>query len=332
LSRAYSFASIHLCKKNEKMNKKHIVIIGLGGVGGYFGFKICQGNETNKLHQISFTARAKTYEIVKENGLTLLSPEHTNSVTNPDAIFQNISEIQNPDLVFICVKEYDLENVCNQLSKIITKETILLPMMNGADIYDRIRKIIPNNTILPSCVYVASHIKEKGIVEHKGKAGKLIFGKDPERTSENIDWVLDLIQNSKINFEFKENSLVDIWTKFIFIASFGLVTAKHNSSIGAVCSIELQKEEATKIMNEIKSIADKKEIYLEDDIIINTFEKASTFPPKTPTSLQLDVNSGKKVNELELFAGAIINYGKEMNITTSFTESIYQEIKMADNS
>jgi 2-dehydropantoate 2-reductase len=309
------------------MNKKHIVIIGLGGVGGYFGFKINQTNETDKKQHISFVARAKTYETVKEKGLTLLSSEHRNSVTKPDAIFQNISEIHNPDLVFICVKEYDLENVCNQLSKVIKKDAILLPMMNGADIYDRIRKIIPNNIILPSCVYIASHIKEKGIVEHKGKAGKLIFGKDPKNTSENIDWIVNLIKSSKIDFEFKENSLVDIWTKFIFIASFGLITAKYNSSIGAVCSIELQKEEATKIMVEIKLIADKKGIYLQDDIISKTFEKASTFPPKTPTSLQLDVNSGKDDNELELFAGAIINYGKEMNIHTPFTESVYQEIK-----
>lgn len=309
------------------MNKKHIVIIGLGGVGGYFGFKINQTNETDKKQHISFVARAKTYETVKEKGLTLLSSEHRNSVTKPDAIFQNISEIHNPDLVFICVKEYDLENVCNQLSKVIKKDAILLPMMNGADIYDRIRKIIPNNIILPSCVYIASHIKEKGIVEHKGKAGKLIFGKDPKNTSENIDWIVNLIKSSKIDFEFKENSLVDIWTKFIFIASFGLITAKYNSSIGAVCSIKLQKEEATKIMVEIKLIADKKGIYLQDDIISKTFEKASTFPPKTPTSLQLDVNSGKDDNELELFAGAIINYGKEMNIHTPFTESVYQEIK-----
>jgi len=309
------------------MNIKNIVIIGLGGVGGYFGFKICQSNETNKEREISFIARGKTYKIVKEKGLTLLSSEHKKSTTNPDAIYQNISEIQNPDLVLICVKEYDLENVCNQLSNVITKDTILLPMMNGADIYDRIRKVIPNNTILPSCVYVASHIKEKGIIEHKGKAGKLIFGKDPQHTSENIEWIVDLIERSKINFEYKENSLVDIWTKFIFIASFGLVTAKHNSSIGTVCSMELQKEEATKIMDEIKSIADKKGIDLQDNIILKTFEKAATFPPKTPTSLQLDINSGKENNELELFAGAIIKYGKEMNINTAFTESIYQEIK-----
>jgi len=314
------------------MNKKHIVIIGLGGVGGYFGFKMNQFNKKNNQHKISFIARGKTYDIVKENGLTLLSSEHSISKTKPDYIFHNISDISKPDLVIVCVKEYDLENVCNQLSKIITNTTVILPMMNGADIYDRIRSIIPNNIILPSCVYVASHIKEKGIVEHKGKAGKLILGKDPENISENIDWIIDFIRSSEINFDFKENSRIDIWTKFIFISSFGLVTAKFNSSIGSVCSVELQKMEATNIMNEIKLIADRKGIQLENQIIQKTFNKALTFPPKTPTSLQLDVNSGRENNELELFAGAIIKYGKEMNINTPFTESIYLEIKAIQRS
>ncbi len=309
------------------MNKKRIVVIGLGGVGGYFGFKICQHTETTKKYMVSFIARGKTYEIVKNKGLTLYSPEHSNSITKPNFIYQNILEIKDPDLVIICVKAYDLENVANQLTQVISKNTILLPMMNGADIYDRIRRIIPDNTILPSCVYVASHIKEKGIVEHKGISGKLIFGKDPARVYEKLDWIVDLMKDSKINFECKETALLDIWTKFIFIASFGLVTAKYNSSIGAVGTIAKQKEAAMKIMDEIKSIADKKEIFLPDDIIQKVFEKAATFPPKTPTSLQLDVNSEKKQNELELFAGAIINYGKAVNIPTLFTEKIFQEIK-----
>ena len=309
------------------MNKKQITIVGLGGVGGYFGFKINQFNEKDNEFSVSFVARNETYTIVKENGLTLLSPEHTESVTKPTAVYQTISEIKNPDLILICVKEYDLENVCKQLQHVITENTILLPLMNGADIYDRIRKIIPNNTILPSCVYVASHIKAKGVVEHKGKAGKIIIGKDPNHPSENVDWIINLLQNSKIDFDFKDNSFVDIWTKFIFIASFGLVTAKHNSSIGTVCTDEIQKQEATNIMVELKSIADKKGIILEDNIIQNTFDKAITFPFNTPTSLQLDINSKKENNELELFAGAIIIYGKEVNIATPFTDKIYSELK-----
>ncbi|MDR6486227.1 2-dehydropantoate 2-reductase [Chryseobacterium vietnamense] len=309
------------------MNKKHIVVVGLGGVGGYFGFKINQTNETTGKYTVSFVARGETYDKVKENGLTLLSPEHSNSQSHPDDIVQNISEIKNPDLVLICVKEYDLESVCQQLLPVINKDTVLLPMMNGADIYDRIRTIIPDHTILPSCIYVASHIKEKGVVEHKGKAGKMIVGRDPEHFSAPVEWITELLSESKIDFDFKDDSLSDIWTKFIFIASFGLVTAKHNSSIGTVCKDEQQKEEATEIMKEIKQIADKKDIYLQEDIIDKTFEKASTFPFETPTSLQLDIHSGKKSNELELFAGAVLKYGSETGVETPFTQKIYTEIK-----
>jgi len=306
---------------------KHIVVVGLGGVGGYFGFKINQFNESAKQFTVSFVVRHQTYDIVKNNGLTLLSPEHPNPITKPNHIFQNISDINNPDLVLICVKEYDLENVCNQLREVITEKTILLPLMNGADIYDRIRKIIPDHTILPACVYVASHIREKGIVEHKGKAGKLIFGKDSENAETEIDWIIRLMKDSKIDFDFKENPFTEIWTKFFFVSSFGLVTAKYNSSIGTVCTDEIQKQEATEIMKEVKQIADKKGIHLPEDIIDKTFEKAGTFPPATPTSLQLDINVKKQNSELQLFAGAIINYGKELNIDTPFTEKIYLELK-----
>jgi len=309
------------------MNKKHLVVVGLGGVGGYFGFKINQENESSQKYKVSFVARGETYNKVKENGLILLSPEHPVNHTHPDAIEQNIADIKDPALVLICVKEYDLENICSQLNGIITKDTVLLPMMNGADIYERIRKVIPDNVILPTCLYVASHIKEKGIVKHKGKAGKMIVGRDPEHFSTDINWIVDLIRESKIDFDFKDNSLTDIWTKYIFIASFGLVTAKHNSSIGTVCTDEVQKHEATEIMKEIKQIADTKKIVLDEDIIQKTFEKASTFPFETPTSLQLDVNSGKGNNELELLGGAVLNFGKELGIDTTFTQKIYDEIK-----
>ncbi|MGK6341435.1 ketopantoate reductase family protein [Chryseobacterium sp. DT-3] len=309
------------------MSKKHIAVLGLGGVGGYFGFKINQENEASKKYKVSFVARGETYQKVKENGLVLLSPEHPIDHTRPDAVEQNISDVKNADLILICVKEYDLENICRQLKEVISSETVLLPMMNGADIYERIRKIIPDNVILPTCLYVASHIKEKGIVEHKGKAGKMIVGRDPEHFSADVDWIVDILKESKIDFDFKDNSLADIWTKYIFIASFGLVTAKHNSSIGKVCTDENQRTEASEIMKEIKMIADRKRIVLDEDIIQKTFEKAATFPFETPTSLQLDVNSGKENNELELLGGAVLNFGKELGIETPSTQKIYNEIK-----
>lgn len=305
--------------------KKKIAIIGLGGVGGYFGFKLNEAN-TGKDFEITFLARGATYAIVKANGLTLLSPEHTKPTTRPDRLVQSIPELNKPDLVIICVKEYDLAAVCRELVPVMTEKTILLPLMNGADIYERIRAVIPAGIVLPACVYVASHIKEKGIVEHKGVTGKIIIGRDPQHFTENIDWVVAALQRSGADLSFMDNALPAIWTKFIFIASFGLVTARYNQPIGQVWEDEQLKARATAIMEEIREIARKKEIALPEDIIESTFRKAGTFPYHTPTSLQLDVNSGKGRNELELFAGAIMKYGEALGVSTPHTTAIYKEI------
>jgi 2-dehydropantoate 2-reductase len=173
-------------------------------------------------------------------------------------------------------------------------------------------------------------MKEKACVEHKGKSGKIILGKDPLHQQFSSDKIVSLLKNAGIDLEFKENSLPDIWTKFFFIASFGLVTARYNKSIGHVNEEEDLKMEALAIMIEIKKIATLKGIKLSQTIIQDTFEKAATFPYHTPTSLQLDVQSKKAQNELELFAGTIIKYGKELDVEVLATTKIYEEIKQLD--
>jgi 2-dehydropantoate 2-reductase len=309
------------------MVDKKIAIIGLGGVGGYFGFKIAGKYKSNPSIEVTFVARGETYETVKASGLTLLSPEHSDPVVRPDKIISDLSELQESDLVIICVKEYDLEKVCLELKEKIKEDTLVLPLMNGVDIYDRIRKILTTGVVLPACVYVASHIKKKGVVEHKGNAGKIILGKDPQKNSIEPKWVYDLLKDSEADVVYKENPLPDIWTKFFFIASFGLVSARYNKPIGQVNEEPDLRARAKEIMLEIQQITVNKGINLPEDIIKITFHKASTFPYNTPTSLQLDVQSDRSNNELELFAGAIINYGRQLTIPVTETEKIYAEIR-----
>ncbi|RAU81909.1 ketopantoate reductase family protein [Pontibacter arcticus] len=309
------------------MKKMNVTVIGLGGVGGYFGFKLASMYAGSEIARIAFVARGTTFQTVSHQGLTLLSPEHEVSVCHPSFLTESIAELPETDIFLICVKEYDLEQVCQSLKSSVTANTILLPLMNGADIYERIRKIIPNGIVLPACVYVASHIKEKGVVEHKGKPGKIYMGKDPLHPDFEPEETYQLLKNAGINISYTADAFPEIWRKFLFIASFGLVTARYNKSIGELLQNPALKEQAAGIMQEIKQIAEKKGIGLTDDAIEKTFERAATFPPQTPTSLQLDVQAGKSQNELELFAGTIIRYGKELNIATPVTERIYAELK-----
>lgn len=309
------------------MRQMKIAVIGLGGVGGYFGFKLAhtfsQGNEAS----VTFVARQATYEAVKESGLVLLSPEHEDQVVKPDLLLSSVEALAKPDLVLICVKEYDLEEVCRQLKDKVSETTIILPLMNGVDIYERIRKVIVKGIVLPACVYLASHIKEKGVVEHKGKPGLIVFGKDPAFPQYTPEVVIEILRKADIQYQYQEDAFPDIWAKFVFIASFGLVTARYNLPIGKVNEEVELKEQALSIMKEIVTIAGTRGVVLPSDIIDFTFHKASGFPYHTPTSLQLDVHSGKSDNELELFAGAIMRYGEEVRVPTPETRRIYEEIK-----
>jgi 2-dehydropantoate 2-reductase len=310
------------------MSITEIAIIGLGGVGGYFGFKLAQTYENHSQVKITFIARNPTYEMVRKNGLTILSPEYPiNNTSRPERLLENVKGIAKADIVVICVKEYDLESVCIQLRPIIKKNTFLLPLMNGVDIYERIRKIIWDGIVFPACVYVASHIKEKGTIEHQGKPGLIVMGKDPKFSDFVPAEVITIFERAGIQIEYSEDSFPDIWEKFVFIASFGMVSARYNKSIGQIIEDPVLHGKALSIMMEIVTIAESKGIVLPQNITELTFQKADLFPYHTPTSLQIDIQSKKPQNELELFAGAIIKYGEELGIPVLATKKIYEEIK-----
>jgi 2-dehydropantoate 2-reductase len=294
-----------------------IAIIGLGGVGGYFGFKLAQAFKHQEDITFTFVARNPTYQIVRQNGLSLISPENLGETSvKPDILLEHVKDIKSADLVLICVKEYDLENICRGLKPIVKDNTVILPLMNGVDIYERIRTVIGDGIVLPSCVYIASHIKEKGVILHQGKPQSPFLP----------DAVIPLFIQAGISIEYQENVYPAIWEKFIFIASFGLVSGRYNKSIGEILESTELKQKAKSIMEEIRNIAIGKLIRIHPNIIDLTFKKAENFPYNTPTSLQLDLQSKKSNTELKLFTAPILRFGKELNLPVHSTKEVYSEI------
>ena len=304
-----------------------LAVIGLGGVGGYFGFKLAQHYADSAAVRITFVARGATHAVVRERGLTLLSPEHPDSVAHPARVLETVAELAPVDLVLLCVKEYDLEDLCRQLQPTLPAGAVILPLMNGVDIYERIRRQLPDAIILPACVYVASHLKEKGVVEHRGNPGSIVAGQDPQHPSFDPRPLLHCLTDAGINLNYQTDAFPAIWTKFFFIASFGLVSARYNKFIGQVHEDPFLHARVRHIMQEIEAIARAKGIALPADLIERTFDKAATFPYQTPTSLQLDVHAGKARTELDLFAGAILTYGAALGLPVLETQAIYQEIQ-----
>ncbi|OGI11518.1 MAG: 2-dehydropantoate 2-reductase, partial [Candidatus Margulisbacteria bacterium GWF2_35_9] len=210
----------------------NIGIIGIGGVGGYFGGKLSQVTENNPSINIYFIARNQHLTEIQKNGLRLDTDEGL-FICKPTLSTDRISDLPLLDLCLICVKSYDLTNILIQLKPKIQESTMILPLLNGIDISERIRTIISSGVVFPSCVYVGTHIEKPGTVKQRGGACTIIFGKDPNNSLVN-PVIFDLLKQANIKHTWMENPYTEIWSKFIFIAAFGLVTANFNKTIGEV--------------------------------------------------------------------------------------------------
>ena len=310
------------------MSHLNVCVIGVGGVGGYFGGKLAHtfSSKPDSSVDVFFVARGKHLEAIKQKGLVLKSSEFGSIPCRPTLATENMKDLPPIDLFLICVKGYDLMAVATSLRDQIKQNTVILAPLNGADIQERLRSKIKTGIILPACVYISSRIEEPGGVVHIGKAAKMIFGRDPDRPDYTPDELFRLFEESSIDYEWKEDASPAIWEKYMFIASFGLISARYNRSLGEILEEPVLREEVVQIVKEIWAIALNKNIALPDGIVDLSLKKATMFPRDTQTSLQKDIHQKKGKSELELFGGTIIDLGKKLGIPTPTTDRIYQEL------
>jgi 2-dehydropantoate 2-reductase len=310
------------------MSNLSVCLIGVGGVGGYFGGKLAHTFSSNPDSSVNifFVARGNHLEAIKKNGLVLKSPEFGSMTCRPKLATERISDLPEIDIFLIAVKGYDLAGVAVSIRNQIKENTVLIPLLNGADIQERLRNKIKTGIILPACVYISSYVEEPGIIVHIGKPGKIIFGRDQDHPDTIPNEIFKVFEKSSIDYEWKDDANPAIWEKYIFIASLGLISACYNRTLGEILEEPSLKEEVIGIMNEIYSIVLKKNIRLPDGIVDLSLKKAAMFPRDTQTSLQRDIHQKKGKNELELFGGTIIDLGKKLGIPTPTTKKIYREL------
>ena len=312
---------------------RNICIFGVGGVGGYFGGKIAftLARKKDETRKVFFIARGSHLQEIRKNGLILNTSEQDGMVCRPHMATDTIDDVDIIDLCLVCVKSYDLHDAIIALSQKMHNETVIIPLLNGVDIYERIRGILTEGVVLPSCVYIGTHIEKPGTVTQRGKKGTILYGNDPLFPDFDTQSITEFFREMEVEIQWFANPFEPIWEKYIFIASYGLVTAYSNKTLGEVVSDNELRGLVRKIMTEVVSIGERKGIHLSSDIVNRSIEKARNFPFETKTSYQRDLEVKGKLNEGDLFGGTIIRLGRETGTPTPVTEMVYRVLGDVDN-
>ncbi len=299
----------------------HIGIIGAGGVGGYFGAKLCRHNA-----DVSFIARGDHLKAIMKNGITVRTSSEGVITCRPSMVTDDVSNFPPPDVCLICVKSYDLPPILAKLNRAVHESTIMIPLLNGIDIHDRIRAVIQSGFVLPACVYIGTHIVEPGVISQEGGACKILFGPDPGRPNASLETITALFDRSRVKYERLDDGYPAVWTKFIFIASFGLVTACFSKTLGQVMESKKLSGYVRSVMEEIHALAEAKGILLPESIVSDSYGKGKDFPFETKTSFQRDYEIRDKNDERDLFAGTIIRMGNKFRIQTPVVRELSDRI------
>ncbi len=294
------------------------VVVGTGGVGGYFGGKLARSGA-----DVWFVARGAHLKAMKAYGLRVRASDGE-FVVPPGRMTDDYSLIGPADVVLFCVKSYGTEVTATRLSPILSPHTIIISLQNGVENEETIRGIIPTGGVWGGVSYIYSSITAPGEITETGGPRKIIFGAlsaSTAGTTARGTEIRDVMVAAGINATFSNDIRTDIWKKFIFISAVGGLTAMTRLTLGEILGVEPTRRLLESAMHEVMTIAHAKNITLESDYIDHIFETIKRSNGNR-SSMYHDLVHHKPL-EIEAFSGAVVRYGRELGIPTPVHSTIY---------
>lgn len=278
-----------------------IGIIGLGGIGGYFGARLAGRHAAE--HELVFIQRGRHLEAIREHGLRYLTRDRQHTV-RPAVATDDPGEAGRLDLAILCVKSYGLEAALKRFGGCLDGKSVLLTAMNGVDIAEHCRRLLPGRTVLPGCVYLSAHIESPGVVRQVGGAGRFFFGPE-DGPIDGYRWVEDLLAGAGIKAVLDDDVRARLWEKYLFVEPLATLTAATGLSIGQTARDARGRDQFIGMMEEIIALASARGVCLDRTMIEKNLALAEKIPPETRTSMQIDVESGRPA-ELDVFTEFVI--------------------------
>ncbi len=302
-----------------------IGIIGIGGIGGFYGGKLALKYTGRSEHEVIFYARGAHMLAIRKDGLKLVTADGE-YIVRPAQVTDNPAEMGPLDLAIFCTKSYGLEEAARAVAGNLGTESVVLPLLNGVDITDRLRAVLPRRVVLYGGVFISSAIQAPGVVKQLGGTGQLFFGPENPADVEKYRPIETLLKEAGIKAELSADALLPLWTKYIFIGPMAGVTSLTGKPFGEVLGDAKDRAMVEGMMKEVEAIARKKGVKFPADIVQASIGKAAAFAPTTKTSMQLDYERGNKT-ELDIFIAYVVQSGKALGIPVPLHEKVYTELK-----
>lgn len=285
-----------------------IVIVGSGGVGGYFGARLAA-----KGIDVTFIARGAHAAAMRARGLRVESPEgdvHLPSVRVTD----DPSAAGPADVVLFSVKLYDMVSALPMLAPLIGPETLVVPLQNGVEAVDSVTRTVGAAHTAGGTCYVSAYVWEPGVIRHVAM-GRLIVGPLSGPAPRVLQELKVACEGAGFESVLSDRIHIEIWAKFVRLTAFSGITTVTRAPVGVIAADPDLRNMAAAALHESFAVANASGVRLDASVVPAIVESYATMPFETKSSMLDDLERGRRL-ELPFLSGKVAQLGQSLGVPT----------------
>lgn len=296
------------------------LIIGAGGTGGCIGAYMTEAGK-----DVTLIARGKHLERIKENGLRIETTWKGNYTVSPINACDMEHYKEQPDVIFVCVKGYSLEDTVPFIKRVAHKNTVVIPILNIYGTGSKMQKMLSELLVTDGCIYISANIKEPGTLVMHGKIFRIIYGvRNNSEYRPLLKQIEQDLKESNIDGVLSDDIRKDALQKFSYVSAMAACGLYYDAE-----ALQMQKpgeirETFVALMKEIDSLAIAMGIYFTVDIVKVNLDILDKLTPTASTSMQRDIAQGKK-SEIDGLIFEVVRMGEKYGVPVETYKKIAEK-------
>ncbi len=300
-----------------------IVIMGTGGLGGYFGALLARAGA-----DVTFIARGANLQTLRERGLTVQSVngDFTLPVVQACADPAGMPEV---DFVLFCVKTYGVADAATLLQPVVGPTTVLLTLQNGVDTPTDLQHAFGRGTVLAGITRIGSTLVEPGVIEQPTRDRAIEFGNLDAHGAAVLEPVRTLLEAADIPAVVSPDIRKSLWEKLVLISAFAGLSALTGLSPNQLLARQPTRTVYTHVMEEAAAVARTAGVALAADIATEILAYLDAEGELGSASMAVDFQHRRRT-EIEAINGAVVRHGRRLGVPTPVNETIYAALVVTD--
>lgn len=225
-----------------------ILVLGAGGIGGFFGGHLAQAGA-----DVTFLVRERRAAQLREFGLVVDSPlGHLRSAV---AVATDATEIAKPDIVLLTCKAYDLAPAMEAVAPVVGAGTVVLPLLNGLAHVDRLTTRFPDAAIWGGLAHLGVVLTEEGVVRHLNDLSIVQFGSRGGAQDARALELERLFRRTPVQASARPAIEQDMWDKLVFLATLAGMTCLMRASVGTIMTTDSGERLTLQLLDECVAVA-----------------------------------------------------------------------------